>query len=158
MIQCLQLFLEAGMVRPYGIELRQRVVGAIDRGISAQAAAARFSVAPSLAIKWHQQWRAEGSLDPARQGQPPSSKLDAHEAFILSLVAVDKDIALHELAEQLLLERAVRACPATVWHFFTKRGLTHKKRQGTRPSKRDRTSELAARIGSTVNSISTQNG
>jgi transposase len=146
------------MVRPYGIELRQRVLGAIDRGMSARAAAARFSVAPSLAIKWHQQWRAEGSLDPARQGQPPGSKLDAHEAFILSLVAVDKDIALHEIAAQLLLERAVRACPATVWHFFTKRGLTHKKRQGTRPSKRVRTSELAARIGSRVNSISTQNG
>ena len=73
-------------------------------------------------------------------------------------MAADKDIALHELAEQLLLEREVRACPAAVWNFFTKRGLTHKKRQGTRPSKRDRTSELAARIGSTVNSISTQNG
>ena len=73
-------------------------------------------------------------------------------------MAVDKDIALHEIAAQLLLERAVRACPSTVWHFLTKRGLTHKKRQGTRPSKRDRTSELAARIGSTVNSISTQNG
>ena len=80
------------MARPYGIELRQRVVGAIDRGMSARAAAARFSVAPSSAIKWHQQWRAEGSLDPARQGQPPGSKLDAQEAFILSLVAADKDI------------------------------------------------------------------
>ena len=145
------------MVRPCGIELRQRVVGAIDSGMSARAAA-RFSVAPSSAIKWHQQWRAEGSLDPARQGQPPGSKLDAHEAFILGLVAADKDIALHENAERLLAERGMRACPATVWHFFTKRGLTHKKRQGTRPSKRARTSELAARIGSTVNSVSTQNG
>jgi transposase len=126
--------------------------------MSARAAAARFSVAPSSAIKWQQQWRAQGLLEPARQGQPPGSKLDAQEAFILSLVAADKDIALHEIADRLLLEREVRACPATVWHFFTKRGLTHKKRQGTRPSKRDRTSELAARIGSTVNSISTQNG
>ena len=64
------------MVRPYGFELRRRVVDAIDEGMSARAAAARFSVAPSSAIKWHQQWRAEGSLEPARQGQPPGSKLE----------------------------------------------------------------------------------
>ena len=144
------------MVRPYGIELRQRVVGAIDSGMSARAAAARFSVAPSSAIKWRQQWRAEGSLEPARQGQPPGSKLDAHEVFILGLVATDKDIALHEIAERLLAEREVRACPATVWHFFTKRGLTHKKRRGTRPSKRARTSKPGARTGSTANSTSTR--
>jgi transposase len=156
MFQCLQLFLEADMVRPYGIELRQRVVGAIDSGMSARAAAARFSVAPSSAIKWHQQWRAEGSLEPARQGQPPGSKLDAHEAFILGLVAADKDIALHENAERLLAERGMRACPATVWHFFTKRGLTHKKRRGTRPRKRARTSRPGARTGSTANSTSTR--
>lgn len=158
MIQCLQGLLEADMVRPYGIELRQRVVDAIDGGMSARSAAARFSVAPSSAIKWHQQWRAEGSLDPARQGQPPGSKLDAHEAFILGLVNADKDIALHEIAERLLAARGVAACPATVWHFFTKRGLTHKKRRGTRASKSARTSRRVARTGSTGSSTSIRNG
>jgi transposase len=62
MIQCLWLFTEADMVRPFGFELRRRVVDAIDEGMSARAPAARFSLAPSSAIKWHQQWRAEGSL------------------------------------------------------------------------------------------------
>lgn len=140
------------MVRPYGIELRRRVIDAIDGGMSARAAAARFSVAPSSVVKWHQQWRAEGSLEPGRQGQPPGSKLDAHEAFILGLVSADKDIALHEIAELLLTARGMRACPATIWHFFTKRGLTHIKRQGTRTNKRARTSGPAARTGSTVRS------
>lgn len=143
------------MVRPYGFELRRRVVDAIDEGMSARAAAARFSVAPSSAIKWHQQWRSQGSLEPARQGQPPGSKLDAHEAFILALVSADKDIALHEIGERLLTDRGVRACPATVWYFFTKRGLTHKKRRGTRPSRRARMSRPAARIGSTISPSST---
>ncbi|MDA1311135.1 MAG: transposase [Proteobacteria bacterium] len=146
------------MVRAYGIELRERVVGAIEGGMTARAAAARFSVAPSSAVKWHQQWRSEGSLEPARQGHPPGSKLDTHEAFILGLVLVDKDIALHEIAGRLLSEREVRACPATVWHFFAKRGLTHKKRQGTRPSKSVRTSKLDARTGLKVSSTSTRNG
>jgi transposase len=94
------------MVRPYGIDLRQRVVEAIDAGLSARSAAARFLVVPSSAIKWHQQWRAEGSLEPAGQNQPPSSKLDAHEAFILGLVAIRKDITLHEIAEHLKTEHS----------------------------------------------------
>ncbi len=136
------------MVRPYGFELRWRVVDAIDEGMSARAAA-RFSVAPSSAIKWHQQWRARGSLEPARQGQPPGSKLDAHEAFIL---------ALHEIAERLAMDRGVRACPATVWYFFTKRGLTHKKRRATRPSRNARTSKPGARTGSMARSSSTRSG
>lgn len=146
------------MVRPYGIELRRRVVAAIDDGMSARSAAARFLVAPSSAIKWHQQWRAVGSLEPARQGHPPGSKLDAHEAFILGLVSANKDIALHEIAARLLAEHGVRACPATVWYFFTKRRLTHKKRPATQPNNRAPISKLGARIGSKANSTSTRNG
>ena len=102
MIQCLRLVEEVDMARPYGIALRRRVVAAIDEGMSARAAAARFSVAPSSAIKWHQQWRTERSLEPARLGHPPGSKLDAFEGFILDLVAADKDITLHEIAARLL--------------------------------------------------------
>ena len=52
----------------------------------------------------------------------------AHEAFILDLVGETPDIALHEIAERLAAERRVSACPATVWHFFNKRGITFKKR------------------------------
>ena len=33
-----------------------------------------------------------------RQGHPPGSKLDSHEDFILGLVALRKDISLHEIA------------------------------------------------------------
>ena len=155
------------MARPYGIELRRRVVAAIDEGMSARAAAARFSVAPSSAIKWHQQWRTERSLEPARLGHPPGSKLDAFEGFILDLVAADKDIALHEIAARLLpgccpvaarllAEHGVRTCPSTVWYFFAKRGLTHKKKQDTRQNRHAQTSRPSARSGSTASSTLTR--
>ena len=108
---------EADMGLCYGLDLRRRVVDAIDGGVSARSAAARFSVAPSTAINWHRQWRETGSIALARQGQPSGSKLDDHEAFILGLVENEKDIALHEIADKLLSERAVRTCPATVWYF-----------------------------------------
>jgi transposase len=140
----------------YSSDLRRRVVDAIDGGMSARSAAARFSVAPSTAINWHRQWREKGSIEPARQGQPTGSKLDEHEAFILELVANEKDIALHEIADKVSAERGVRACPATVWYFFSKRGLTHKKRRATHRSSNARTFSPGGKSGSTTRLTSTR--
>lgn len=141
----------------YGNDLRRRVVDAIDGGLSARAAAARFSVAPSTAIHWHRQWRDRGTIGPARQGKPPRSSLDAHEGFILGLLEETKDIALTEIAERLVAAHGPRVHPTTIWYFLSKRGLTHKKRRGTRPSKSARTSRPGARTGSTANSTLTRN-
>ena len=132
------------MGRCYGNDLRRRVVGAIEDGLSARVAAARFSVAPSTAIHWHRRWREAGSIEPDRQGQPPGSKLDAHEAFILGLVEETKDMTLAEIAEKLAAEHGVRVCLATVWHFFAKRGLTHTKKTG-HASEQQRPDVLARR-------------
>lgn len=144
------------MGRFYGLDLRRRVVEAIDGGLSARAAAARYCVAASTAITWHRHWRQEGRLEPERQGKPKGSKLDAHAAFILDLVEVEKDIALYEIAERLETERGVRTCPATLWSFFDKRGITHKKRQAMHRNSSGRTSSPGGGPGSTASSSSTR--
>lgn len=146
------------MARAYGLDLRRRVVEAIDGGMSARGAAARFSVGISTAINWHRQWREAGSLAPGRQGKPKRSKLDAHETFIRDLIEADKDIALHEIAEKLAVERGVRSCPATVWYFLSKLGLTHKKRRLMHRNSSARTFSPAGKPGSTVSSTSTLAG
>jgi transposase-like protein len=49
----IKLFLKAIMPRPYSIDLRQRVVAAVEQdGLSRHEAAARFGVAVSTAIIW----------------------------------------------------------------------------------------------------------
>ncbi len=95
----------------YGNDLRRRVVEAVTGGLSARGAAARFRVAPATAIHWR--WRETGSIEPDRQGQPPGSKLDAHEAFILALVAQTKAMTLAEIGEKLAASHGVRVCPST---------------------------------------------
>jgi transposase len=144
------------MARAYGLDLRRWVVEAIDGGMSARAAGARFSVGISTAIKWHRRWRETGSLEPGRQGKPARSKLDAHEAFILDLVDGQKDIALHEIAEKLAREQGLQTCPATVWYFLSKRGLTHKKRRATPQSNSARMSSRGVKPGLTARSTSTR--
>jgi transposase len=137
------------------MDLRRRVIAAIDAGVSARAAAARFSVGASTAINWHRRWRETGAFTPGRQGKPRRSKLDPHEAFILELVGERKDIALHEIAEALAAQRGVATCPASVWYFFSRRGLTFKKRRAMPASSSARTSSPGARTGSTASSSST---
>ena len=57
------------MVRPISTDLRERLVGAVERdGISARAAAARFGVSVSSAIKWVRRHREKGSVAPDRMG------------------------------------------------------------------------------------------
>ena len=108
------------MGRYYGLDLRRRVIEAIDGGMSARGAAARFSVGESTAIRWHRRWRETDSYAPAVQGQRRGSKLDAHEAFIRELIDADIDIACYEIAEHLAAEQGVKACPATVWYFLAR--------------------------------------
>lgn len=143
------------MARAYGIDLRKRVIEAIEAGISTRAAARRFAIGESTAGSWHRDWRAKGTFEPARQGQPEGSKLDAHEAFILALIETDdKDISLAEIADRLKAEKGVSACPSLIHRFFKKRGITWKKRPPTLRSNSAKTSWPNARRGSRDNSTS----
>jgi transposase len=126
---------EGMMGRPLSGDLRQRVIAAIEGGLSTRAAARRFSIGIATAGAWYRSYRQTGSVHPRKQGQPSGSKLDAHEAFILKLVLEQKDITLAEIAGQLRDERGVQACVGTVWKFFDRRGMTYKKRQRMLASK-----------------------
>jgi transposase len=154
MILCPEGDREAEMARPYSLDLRRRVIDAIEGGLSTRAAARRFSIGISTAGSWYRQWRSIGDLRPGRQGPPKRSKLDAHAAFILSLVAERKDLALHEIAERLAEAHGVRVAPSTVWHFFAKRGITYKKRRRTPRSSSARTSARGGGPGSTASPTS----
>ena len=54
------------MPAPMSMDLRRRIVGAVERGSSMGEAARRFAVSPSAAIKLMQRVRATGSPAPAR--------------------------------------------------------------------------------------------
>ena len=112
--------------------LRLRVLKVISEGLSTRQAARRFGIGVSTAGEWYRHYVEHGETAARKKGQPPGSKLDAHEAFILNLVEEKPDIALHEIAEQLASEFRLSVCKATVWHFFDKRGITFKKRQRMR--------------------------
>jgi transposase len=116
------------MTKPLDLDLRLRVVGAIDAGMSRRAAAERFEIAASAAVKWHQLWQRTGSVEPRRQGGDKRSKrIEALAEAILALVADAPDITLVEIAERLERDHGERFAPSVVHRFFARRGITFKK-------------------------------
>ena len=90
------------MARSLSVDLRWRVVEAIEGGLSCRAAAQRFGVSASSAIRWRAMERREGDVRPKRQGgDRHSQRIEAHAELILSAVAAKSDITLSELRERL---------------------------------------------------------
>lgn len=126
------------MGKPLDMDLRRRVVAAIEGGLSTRAATARFSIGIARAGSWARLKRKTGDVRPARQGSPSSSKLDPQEAFILGLIERTPDITLAEIAEHLQADCGVRAAPATIWYFSTSAQCLQKNRSRQRAGTRRR--------------------
>lgn len=123
------------MARCLSMDLRERVVAAVDGGMSRRQAAERFGVSAASAARWTQQKRRTGTVRPGPQGgDKRSHRIEAHAALIFALVEKRRDITLEEL-------RAARAghgvlvAASTLWRFFRRHRITLKKRPGTRPSR-----------------------
>jgi len=110
------------------MDLRSRLLAAIDDGMSCRGAAARFGVAPSTAIRWYAQRRETGSFAPRPQGgDMRSRRVEERSDDILALWAARKDITLEELRTGLA-EMGLTVSVAGLHRFFVRRGMTRKKR------------------------------
>ena len=70
------------MPKPYSQDLRDRVIDAVERGgMSCRAAARRYEISESVAIKWLERYRREGSREPVGHGGHRPSALMPHRGF-----------------------------------------------------------------------------
>ena len=90
------------MTQPLSIDLRERVISAVEEGMSRRGAAERFGIAVSTAIKLVDQWRRTGDVRPRPQGgDNRSQRIEAHAEEILALIEQAPDITLGEIAVHL---------------------------------------------------------
>ena len=116
------------MTRPLSTDLRRRLVCAVEDGQSRRAAARRFGVAASTAIKWVDQWRREGRIaSKPLGGDRHSHRIEAHADEILTLIEETPDITLAEIAEHLEDAHGLRVAQSTVWRLLDRHGQTFKK-------------------------------
>ena len=107
-------------------DLRLRLAGAVEGGSSARAAARRFEVSASTAVKLMQRVRTTGSTAPARIGGYRKPILAAHADLLRELTATRKDITLAEIKAELA-SQGIAVSKSTIWTMLGRLGLTHKK-------------------------------
>ncbi len=115
------------MPAPISLDLRRRIVRAVERGSSIREAARRFAVSPSMAIKLMQRVRATGSPAPARTRGHRRPLLRAYEGELAALVAAAPDLTLAELQAQIQQRAGLRAGLTTIHNALRRFGLRHKK-------------------------------
>ena len=109
-------------------DLRFRVVELVAAGVSRRAAAERFAVSASSAIRWTERAEREGSPSARKQGRPAGKgPLVAHLDYLIAVVEAAPDITMPELAAKLLAERDVVAAWASLSKLLCRAGFTYKK-------------------------------
>ena len=143
------------MAGAYSQDLRDRVIDAVEKeGMSRPAAARRFGICESVAVKWLQRYTDMGHREPVGTGGHRPSKLKPHCDFIDAVLKDKPDITLEALGTRLLAERGVTADTSMLSRFLRREGMTHKKRRWWRASRIARTSAAAARNGANIKAAS----
>ena len=115
------------MPRPYSEDLRQRVIADVERGNSRRAAADKFGVSPSFAIKLKQLWDKAGSVAPKRLGGTKQHALEPHTALVERMVLERPDATLDEY-RAYLADAGVRVGRSSIDRFLKAKGLSFKKK------------------------------
>jgi transposase len=116
------------MGAPYSLDLRERVVAAVEKGgLSRNQAAARFGVAISTAINWVKLYRKTGSVVPGQMGgHKPRQIAGEHRDWLIAR-CLAADFTLRGLAAELAAERGLKVDARAVWEFVHAEKLSFKK-------------------------------
>jgi transposase len=114
------------MPSPLSMDLRERIADAVHGGLSRNAAALKFAVAPSSAVKLMQALKKTGSLEPKQMGGYGKAILEPHEETVRALVEATPDATLAELGEALARKR-IKVGRSALSAFLAKLGLSFKK-------------------------------
>ena len=115
----------------YSLDLRQRIVDAVERGIDTKRNIAKlFDVHESFIYKLMRQKRERGDIAPLPHGGGATAKLTADRLMVLhDLVAETPDAQLKELRQQLKKKTRVLVSESTICRGLQKLELTLKKNE-----------------------------
>lgn len=123
------------MSKALSVDLRERVLAAVEQGLSHRAAAVRFGVSAASVSRWRRLRREQGHAGPkALGGDRRSGRIEAQADLIRRLLDETPDITIEEM-RRALAERGHSFGFGAVQRFFIRHQLTRKKRLAMRRSK-----------------------
>lgn len=121
-------------MKTYSLDLRQRIVDAVDNGTDTYVEIAElFGVHESFIYKLLRQRQELGHLAPLPHGGGAHQKLNDKTLDLLTdLVKQTPDMTLNELQQQCRKRAKIKVSISTIWYGLEKRGITFKKSHGQR--------------------------
>lgn len=117
------------MPRPYSTDLRERVVSALEKGLTYQEVAELFEVGEASVSRWAGRKRRTGSVEPNKMGGDRVGKLRKDGLRVLKeLVDEQPDRTNQELADSYRERTGQEVSTATISRGLRKLGLTRKKK------------------------------
>ncbi len=115
------------MAKPYSVDLRERVVTAVEKGgLSRREAVSRFGVGINTAITWVRRFRRTGSVAPGQMGgHKPKAVRGEHHAWLVARIR-QKAFTLRGLVAELA-ESGLEVDYHSVWNFVHAEKLRFKK-------------------------------
>jgi transposase len=115
------------MARPYSLDLRERVVAQVARGMTRQAVAELNGIVSSTVTKWCGRQRQNGTPAAKAMGGHRPRKLRDERDWLLARLAEKPDLTLHALLAELRERGTVVSCD-TLWRFLKREEITFKKK------------------------------
>lgn len=119
------------MARAYSLDLRERVVAAVNDGLSCRSVAETYDVSVSCVVKWSQRFRKTGTVAPGQIGGHRPILLADHRSFILERFGHEPHLTLRSLQAELA-ERGCSVSFGTLWNFLHREGLSFKKKRAAK--------------------------
>ena len=120
------------MSKALSVDLRIRVLAAVDGGASHREAAERYGVSPASVSRWRNLQIRHGNVRPGPLGGDRSShRIEAHADLIMAWLAEHRDGTLFELRDALAAQGLI-ASKSSLHRFLVRHNQTRKKRLSMR--------------------------
>ncbi len=121
-------------MRAYSVDLRERIVAAVDAGQAREEVARRFGVSLATVGNYLRLRRETGGLAPRpRRGDQPAIDAGRYPALVAQLEAAP-DATLEEHCERWAAATGQGVSVSTMWRTIERTGWSYKKRRSARPS------------------------
>ena len=138
-------------MKPYSMDLRERVLADCDAGLTTAQAAAKFSVSTAWVRRLKQRRRDTGEVAPRVGRHGPKPSWEAYADRLQDAIRQTPDATLAELRQQLDLAVAL----STLWRAIDALGLVVKKKSAAPLSRTGPTSPPSGPSGARASPTST---
>ncbi len=124
-------------MKPYSLDLRERVAARVMTGESVRSVAAVFTVSVASVVRWSQLWRARGNVRPGKMGGHRKPILDSERTWVMERIAREPEVTLRQMVAELA-DRDVAVSYSALRNFVHREGLSFKKKRAAQRARSSR--------------------